>query len=148
MIDRLNLLLTKEIFASNKYLLQSAMLSHMGFSKLAEKENSEAIEEMEHAKIITERILFLDGIPNISSLSAPIAGNTVEKIFNSDLKTEKEAIELYRDVIDFAEKEKDFGTASMLESILESEEKHYAWLKIQLNLINTLGIVQYLQIHG
>jgi bacterioferritin len=148
MIDKLSLLLTKEIFAANKYLIQSKVLLHMGFSKLAKKEDQEATEEMKHAKMLTERILFLDGMPNISSLSAPIPGNTVEKILESNLKIEKEAIDLYKDAIDFAEKEKDFGTSYLLESLIKSEEEHYLWLKIQFNLINTLGITQYLQTHG
>ena len=148
MIDKLSLLLTKEIFAANKYLIQSQLLLHMGFSKLAKKESQEAAEEAEHAKMLTERILFLDGMPNISSLSAPIPSNTVEKILESNLKTEKEAIDLYKDAIDFAEKERDFGTSCLLESLLKSEEEHYLWLKIQFNLISTLGITQYLQIHG
>ena len=123
-IEFLNKALTNELTAINQYWLHYRVLADWGVSKLAEYERHESIDEMKHADVLAERILFLNGLPNFQAIHKLKVGETVEEILKADLAVEMEAIPLLKDAIAHCEEVRDFTTREIFERILESEEEH------------------------
>ncbi len=144
-IDYLNRLLKGELTAINQYFLHARIFRNWGFHALDEHEYHESIDEMKHADRLVERILFLEGLPNLQNLGALRIGQTTEEIFRADLALEHDGIPLLREAIAHCEQVGDYVTRELLEEILESEEGHVDWLETQLSLIATLGVANYLQ---
>lgn len=144
-IKALNTILKNELTAINQYFLHAKMLKHQGFSKLAEKEYEESIDEMKHADSISERILLIGGLPNLQDLGKLYIGETPVEMLASDLKLEEKAHQDLLVAIEVCEVEKDITSSNLLQEILASEEQHYDWLRKQLDLIKVLGVENYLQ---
>ncbi len=144
-IDYLNKVLKGELTAINQYFLHARIFKNWGFHALDEHEYHESIDEMKHADRLVERILFLEGLPNLQYLGALRIGQTTEEILQADLALENEAIPVLREAIAHCEKLGDYITRELLEDILENEEEHVDWLETQLSLIETLGLATYLQ---
>jgi bacterioferritin len=144
-IEFLNQALKNELTAINQYFLHSRMLKDWGVSELAEKEYKESIEEMEHADWLIERILFLEGLPNLQDLGKLLIGENVQEIIDCDLKMEQIAVPVLRDAIEYSEKVRDYGSRDIFNKILHTEEEHIDWLETQLSLIDRIGIENYCQ---
>ena len=144
-IDYLNKVLKNELTAINQYFLHAKILEDRGLKKLAEKEKHESIEEMEHADWLMERILFLEGLPNLQNLDRIMIGEDVEEMLDCDLRQEMIAVPLLREAIAFCESHNDYVSRDLLNKILTSEEEHIDWLEIQVKLINDTGLQNYLQ---
>lgn len=147
-IDFLNAALKNELTAINQYFLHSRMLKDWGVSVLAEYEYKESIEEMEHADWLIERILFLDGLPNLQDLGKIRIGETVEEVLKADLALEEDAIPLLRDAIEHCEKVRDYGSRDLFAKILDNEEEHLDYLETQFELIEQTGIQNYIQLQS
>lgn len=145
MIQHLNNVLGNELIAINQYFLHSKMLKDWGISKLAAKEYEESIDEMKHAEKLTDRILFLKGLPNLQSLGKLFIGQDVKEILECDLKLEYQAHNSLIDAIKHAETINDYVTRSLLQDILSSEEEHIDFLQTHLELIDKIGIENYIQ---
>jgi bacterioferritin len=145
MIKHLNKALGNELVAINQYFLHSRMFKDRGLSKLAAKEYEESIDEMKHADQLIERILFLEGLPNLQSLGKLFIGEHTREMLECDLKLEHLAIPDLRDGIQYAESIRDYGSRELLVSILESEEEHVDWLETQLSLLDSVGLENYQQ---
>ncbi|MBA59180.1 MAG: bacterioferritin [Gammaproteobacteria bacterium] len=144
-ISYANKVIRNELTAINQYFLHAKMLENWGFKRLAEKEKQESIEEMEHADTLIERVLMLDGLPNLQDMGKLLIGETVEEIVSCDLEQEMIAIPLLREAIEFCESKKDYITRDLLQEILGNEEEHVDWLETQQSLIKDMGIQNYLQ---
>jgi len=144
-IQHLNKILFNELIAINQYFLHSRMLNDWGLKKLGHKEYKESIEEMEHADKLIERILFLEGVPNMQDLGKLRIGENTKEILECDLALEHDAIPDLRAAIAEAETLQDYVSREIFESILENEEEHVDWLETQLGLIDKVGIENYLQ---
>ena len=144
-IAYLNQILANELTAINQYFLHSRMFRNWGYQALAKHEYEESIDEMKHADKLVERILFLDGLPNLQKLNKLLIGETPKEVIGCDLKLEELAIPDLRDAIAHCETVRDYATRELLEDILESEEEHVDWLETQLALIESLGEPLYLQ---
>ncbi|MCK7595804.1 bacterioferritin [Microbulbifer sp. CAU 1566] len=144
-IEHLNKALGNELIAINQYFLHSRMFKDWGLKELADKEYHESIDEMKHADWLIERILFLEGIPNLQHLGKLLIGENTEEMLKCDLKLEQKAIPDLRDGIEYCESVRDYGSRELLEKILDSEEEHVDWLETQLSLIDKVGIQNYLQ---
>ncbi len=144
-IEFLNKALTNELTAINQYFLHARMFKNWGFHKLNEKEYHESIDEMKHADQLIERILFLEGLPNLQNLGKLMIGENPEEMLKCDLKLELEAIPLLREAIAYCEQIKDYISREVFEHILENEEEHVDWLETQFELIDKIGIQNYLQ---
>ena len=143
-IDCLNEVLTAELTAINQYFIHAKMCANWGFLRLASKVRAESIDEMKHADTLIERILFLEGIPNLQRLGKVNVGETVKEQFELDLQFEYDAIGRLRDFVALCRAEKDEISRDILEHILEAEEEHTDWLETQLGLMKTLGETAYL----
>ncbi len=147
-IDYLNEALKNELTAINQYFLHSKMLDNWGVSKLAKFEYEESIDEMKHADKLAERILFLDGLPNFQLLGRLKIGESVEEILKADLALEHEALPPLKDGIEHCEKVRDYVTRDLFAEILESEEEHVDTLEKQFDMIERMGIENYVQLQS
>lgn len=147
-IDYLNDALKNELTAINQYFLHSKMLDNWGVSKLAKFEYEESIDEMKHADKLAERILFLDGLPNFQLLGRIKIGESVEEILKADLALEHEALPPLKDGIEHCEKVRDYVTRDLFAEILESEEEHVDTLEKQFDMIERMGIENYIQLQS
>ena len=144
-LQHLNAVLKNELTAINQYFLHSRMFGHWGLERLEEHEKDESIDEMKHADRLIQRILFLDGLPNLQDLGKLLIGENVQECIECDLKLEMAAhVELKAAIVD-SEAKGDFVSRELFKSILESEEEHIDFLETQLDLIKRVGIENYCQ---
>ena len=143
-IEALNRALTIELTAINQYFVQAKMLKNWGYLTLAKKMHEESIGEMKHADKIIERILFLEGIPNIARYDVIRVGKDVREQLQNDLKLETSGVKGYNEAIELCVKAKDSGTRELLAGSLVSSEEHVDWLETQLGLIDSIGLQNYL----
>ena len=144
-IQHLNKALYNELIAINQYFLHSRMFGNWGLKDLAKHEYEESIDEMKHADRLIERILFLDGLPNLQNLGKLMIGQTPKEVLECDLKLEYLAVPDLKAGIADCERLGDYVSRELLEDILESEEEHIDWLETQLALMQTVGEQNYLQ---
>jgi bacterioferritin len=143
-IDALNELLTAELTVINQYFIHAKLCENWGFGRLAAKVREESMDEMRDAETLIDRIIFLDGVPNLQRLNPVGVGETVPEQFELDLAQEREAVGRYNRAIALAVAEGDNGTREILEGILRGEEDHLDWLEIQIDLIAKVGLENYL----
>jgi bacterioferritin len=143
-IDALNRALTIELTAINQYFVQAKMCKNWGFDKLARKHYEESIGEMKHAEKIIDRVLFLDGVPEIARYDVIRAGVDVKEQLEFDLALEMKGVKSYNEGITLAVQLNDNGTRELMEVILVDSEEHVDWLESQLHLIKTVGLERYL----
>ena len=144
-IEYLNKALGNELVAINQYFLHSRMYKDWGLKELADYEYHESIDEMKHADKLIERILFLEGLPNLQDLGKLMIGENTEEMLACDLKLEMIAIPDLRDGIEYCESVRDYVSRDILSSILDSEEEHVDWLETQIALIAKVGLENYQQ---
>jgi bacterioferritin len=145
-IDALNAALTIELTAINQYFIQARMCDNWGYTKLGKKHYSESIGEMKHADKIINRILFLEGVPEIARYDVIRAGTNVKDQFEFDLQLEMNGVKAYNNLVELCAKVKDGGTRDLVDGILTESEEHVDWLETQLGLIASLGLEKYLQL--
>jgi bacterioferritin len=143
-IDLLNEVLTNELTAINQYFIHARMCDNWGYERLYKKNRDESIDEMKHADHVIERILYLEGIPNLQRLGKVNIGENVPEQLRLDLDLERHAIPVLNRGIEACRKAGDNGTADLLEDILEDEEEHANWLEGQLMLLDQVGVQNYL----
>ena len=143
-IEALNGILTAELTSINQYFVHAKMCSNWGFKKLASKKRQESIEEMKHADEVIERILFLDGVPNMQRLGPVRVGENVPEQFKLDLAMELDAVKRYNEAIVLCTQKNDAGTRELLEHLLKGEEDSVDWHEQQLGVIGTIGAERYL----
>jgi bacterioferritin len=144
----LNRVLYNELIAINQYFLHSRMLRNWGVKKLAEYEYKESLDERRHADELVERILFLDGLPNLQDLGKLLIGEDVEEVLQCDLKLEHSALPALRDGIAACEKHGDYNSRELLVRILHGEEEHIDFLEAQFELIKRMGLQNYVQLQS
>jgi len=142
-IQYLNKVLYNELTAINQYFLHAKMLKNWGIKELAEHEYKESIEEMKHADMLSDRILFLEGLPNFQALGKLRIGENPSEILQCDLALESEAVEVLREAVAHADSVGDYVSRQLFTKILDSEEEHIDWLETQLELIGRLGEPKY-----
>ena len=149
-IQHLQAQLRNELTATNQYFLHYRILKHWGFDRLAKKEYEESIGEMKHADKIIERVLFLEGVPEIARYDVIRVGTNVKEQLENDLALEMRGVKTYNEAITLAVQLKDNGSRELMNEILVDSEEHVNWLEEQLNLIATVGLERYLaeQISG
>jgi bacterioferritin len=143
-IKFLNEALCAELTTINRYFVHSKMLEDWGYMKLAKKAHEESIEEMHHASVLIERVLFLQGVPNMQKYNPIDVGTTVREQFENDLKHEYGAQKLYNKASQACREAGDNGSADLFETLLKDEEGHIDWLEAQLHLIDEIGLQNYL----
>ena len=144
-IEYLNKVLVNELTAINQYFLHARMFRNWGLKKLDEYEYRESVDEMKHADKLINRILFLEGLPNLQQLNKLMIGEDVPEALKCDLQLEYQALPLLREAIAHCESANDYVSRELFEDILESEEEHVDWLETQLGLIDRTGLQNYLQ---
>ena len=147
-IEFLNEALKNELTAINQYWLHYRLLDNWGVARLAAFEREESIDEMKHADRLADRILFLGGLPNFQLLGRLRVGETVEEILHADLAIENEAIPLLRDAIAYSETVRDYGSRDLFADILRSEEHHVDELEKQFEMIERMGLENYIQLQS
>ena len=144
-IEFLNAVLRNELAAINQYFLHSRMYKDMGLTELADHEHAESLDEMKHADQLIERILFLEGLPNMQDVGKLRIGENPQEMLECDLQLELQALPELQDAIAWCEENRDYVSRELFDSILASEEEHVDWLETQLSLIESMGIRNYLQ---
>jgi bacterioferritin len=144
-VKRLNEVLTNELTAIDQYFIHAKMLEHWGLARLGERERKASIDEMKHAEALIERILFLEGVPNLQDLHKLLVGENVQEALACDLRLEMAAHPVLKSGIADAESAGDYVSRDLFRRILDSEEEHIDWLEIQLELIDRIGIENYQQ---
>jgi bacterioferritin len=144
-LEYLNRALTNELTAINQYFLHARMFRNWGLSKLNDHEYDESIDEMKHADRLIERILFLEGLPNLQDLGKILIGESPQEVLNCDLTLEMQGLPLLREAVQYCEQVRDYGSRDLFDAILQSEEEHIDWLQTQLDLITRIGLQNYLQ---
>ncbi len=144
-IEYLNRVLTNELTAINQYFLHARMFRNWGLKKLDEYEYHESLDEMKHADKLINRILFLDGLPNLQQLNKLLIGESAPEALKCDLDLEYQGLPVLREAIAHCEAVNDYVSRELFEDILESEEEHVDWLETQLGLIDRIGLQNYLQ---
>jgi bacterioferritin len=143
-IDLLNQVLTNELTAVNQYFLHARICENWGYERLYEKFRHESIDEMKDADELIERVLYLEGLPNVQRYNKVNVGESVPEMFQLDLQLEKDAIGALNAGIALCREKGDNGSAELLEEILEGEEEHADWLETQLTAIDQIGAQNYL----
>jgi len=143
-IEALNRSLTIELTAINQYFCQAKMCKNWGYLKLAKKHYEESMGEMKHADKLIDRILFLEGTPDIARYDVIRVGADIKEMFENDLQLEMGGVKAYNELIDLCMRVKDHGTRELVDPILEESEEHVDWLETQLGLIEAVGIQNYL----
>ena len=147
-LQHLNAVLKNELTAINQYFLRARMLRHWGVTKLGTHEYDESIDEMKHADRLINRILFLEGLPNLQDLDKLLIGEDVQEILDCDLKLEQKGVSGLRDAIGYSESVRDFATRDLLTDILDSEEDGIDFIETQLVLITKIGLQNYVQLQS
>ena len=147
-IDYLNKALLNELTAINQYWLHYRLLDNWGLSKLAEFERHESIDEMKHADMLADRILVLDGLPNFQALGRLKVGENVEEVLKGDLALEHEAVPLLKEAIAHCEAVRDYVSRDVFAKILENEEEHIDVLETQFEMIERMGLQNYIQLNS
>lgn len=142
-IEYLNKALRHELTAVNQYWLHYRMLDDWGYTKLAKKQREESIEEMEHADKLVERILFLEGLPNMQNLDPLLIGQNLKEVLECDLKAEYSARKLYGEAREVCRDKKDYASMELFENLIKDEEGHIDWLETQLELLGNIGVENY-----
>ena len=147
-IEYLNKVLQNELTAINQYWLHYRMLDNWGVDKLAEYERHESIDEMKHADKLAERIFFLEGLPNFQAVGKLRVGENVEEILKADLAVEMEAVPMLKEAIAHCETVRDYNSRELFEAILDSEEEHIDFLEKQFEMIQRMGLENYVQLNS
>jgi bacterioferritin len=144
----LNTVLRNELTAINQYFLHAKQLEHWGVGKLAKYERDESITEMKHADQVIERVLFLEGLPNLQDLDKLLIGENVKEVLECDLKLEQKALVDFRAAVAHCESVKDYVTRDLLTEIMHEEEKSVDFIEVQFDLIKQIGIENYIQLQS